>query len=254
MKLPRFSIWILTLFLAAYTTHAISNNSDTSRAALLPDSLVLLPDDPILAALDSVIAHELFCSFEQTTDTSLLNIFGYSRDSVPKLSQTYIADQLAILDDQTPFNLVYNRQVQGFINLYTVRKRDLTSRILGLQSHYFPMIEEALDRHEMPLELKYLAIVESALRPSARSRAGAVGLWQFMYRTGKIYDLQVTSYTDDRMNPYKATEAACQYLKYLHGIYDNWELALAAYNCGPGNVNRAIRRSGGKKDYWELFP
>ncbi len=129
----------------------------------------------------------------------------------------------------------------------------MTSRMLGLADLYFPVFEEYLDRAGMPLELKYLAVVESALNPSARSRAGAVGLWQFMMPTGKMFGLDVTSYVDERHDVYQSTEAACKYLKYLYGLYDNWELALAAYNCGPGNVNKAIRRSGGVKDYWKIY-
>jgi membrane-bound lytic murein transglycosylase D len=125
---------------------------------------------------------------------------------------------------------------------------------MGLSQFYFPLIEETLDKNEMPYELKYLAVVESALNPTARSRAGAKGLWQFMYSTGRLYGLQVNSYYDERYDPYKSTEAACAYLKHLYKMFDDWNLALAAYNCGPGNVNKAIRRSGGKRNYWEIYP
>ncbi len=119
---------------------------------------------------------------------------------------------------------------------------------MGLGDLYFPIFEEMLDRYEIPLELKYLPVVESGMNPNARSRVGATGLWQFMYLTGKNYGLYVDSYVDERRDPYLETEAACRYLKFLHAIYDDWSLALAAYNAGPGNVNKAIRRSGGKKD------
>jgi membrane-bound lytic murein transglycosylase D len=116
------------------------------------------------------------------------------------------------------------------------------------------MFEEALDRYELPLELKYLAIVESALDPTAISSSGAVGLWQFKINTSRMFDLEVTSYVDERRDPYKSTEAACKYLAYLYRIFDDWQLALAAYNGGPGEVQRAIQRSGGKRDFWELLP
>ncbi len=116
------------------------------------------------------------------------------------------------------------------------------------------MFEEILDEYGLPLELKYLAVVESALHPKAGSRAGAKGLWQFMYRTGKAYGLQVTSYVDDRYDPYKSTIAACRHLEDLHDIYQDWSLALAAYNSGAGNVNKAIRRAGGVKSYWAIWP
>ena len=128
------------------------------------------------------------------------------------------------------------------------------ARVLGEAQLYFPMFEEMFDRYDIPYEMKYLAVVESALNPTAKSRVGAMGLWQFMYGTGKMYGLEVTSYVDDRMDPYKSTEAACKYLSYLYGLYDDWNLALAAYNSGPGNVNKAIRRSGGKRTYWEIRP
>ena len=118
--------------------------------------------------------------------------------------------------------------------------------------YYFPMFEEQLSIYDIPLEIKYLAIVESALKPRARSRVGAQGLWQFMYQTGKQYELNVSSYVDERQDPLRATEAACKYLSYLYKLYEDWDLALAAYNSGPGNVNKAIRRSGGQKNYWSL--
>ena len=126
--------------------------------------------------------------------------------------------------------------------------------MLGLAELYYPLFEETLDRYNLPLELKHLAIVESALNPHARSKSGATGLWQFMYRTGKIYDLNATSYLDDRKDPFKSTVAACEYFKYLYEMFGDWQLVLAAYNGGPGNLLKAIRRAGGKRDYWEVRP
>ena len=125
--------------------------------------------------------------------------------------------------------------------------------MLGLSEFYYPEIEASLDKYGLPLELKHLVAVESAFNPVARSHAGAVGMWQFMYGTGKIYDLEVSSYVDDRMDPRKSTDAACRFLRDLYKMYGNWELALAAYNSGPGNVNKAIRYSGGKKNYWKIY-
>lgn len=126
--------------------------------------------------------------------------------------------------------------------------------LMALSGYYFPMFEQQLDRHNIPLEIKYLAIVESALNPRARSRVGATGLWQFMFATGKMHGLDVTSYVDERMDPIKSTEAAAQYLSTLYRVFEDWDLVLASYNSGPGNVSKAIRRSGGSKDYWELRP
>lgn len=206
------------------------------------------PDDRVLVMIDSLLSNKYFNSFGFCMDT----IGSLSADSVPVFSDSIYEERLKKLNAQTPFDLRYNQYTAAFINLYVNKKRKLSSSVLKLAPYYFPMIEETLDRFNMPLELKYLAVVESALNPSAKSRVGAMGLWQFMYRTGKMYDLNVTSYYDDRMNPYKATIAACKYMSDLYRIYGDWNLVLAAYNSGPGNVNKAIRRSGGHKDYWKI--
>ena len=153
----------------------------------------------------------------------------------------------------TVMELSYNSVVRKYIEMYADRKREQVSYMLALGDYYFPMFEQALDRHGLPLELKYLPVIESALNPVAVSRAGATGLWQFMLRTGKGYGLEVNSLVDERRDPYKATEAAARYLKDLYAIYGDWNLVIAAYNSGPGNVNKAIARSGGKRDYWQIY-
>lgn len=160
--------------------------------------------------------------------------------------------RLQKLDERTPLDIAYNPSLENVVKSFLQRKKDLMARMITASQFYFPMFEEALDRHNIPLEIKYLSIVESALNPRARSRVGATGLWQFMYGTGRMYGLDVNSYVDERRDPIKSTEAACQYLSKLHDIFDDWDLALAAYNSGPGNVNKAIRRSGGYKNYWNI--
>ena len=150
--------------------------------------------------------------------------------------------------------LPYNNIVRDCIDLYAERKRDLVRYMLGMADFYFPIIEQVLDEHGLPIELKYLAVVESALNPVALSRVGAAGLWQFMLPTGKSYGLEINSLIDERRDPVKATHAACRYFEDMYAIYKDWNLVLAAYNCGPGNVNKAIKRSGGKTDFWEIFP
>lgn len=150
-------------------------------------------------------------------------------------------------------DLSYNPAVLSFIKMYTERKRDQVERMIGLSEYYFPMFEEILDKHDLPLELKYLSIIESALDPVATSRVGAMGLWQFMYGTAKMLNLEISSFVDERRDPVKSSEAAAIYLKKLFGIYNDWHLAIAAYNCGPGNVDRAIKRSGGKTSYWDIY-
>ncbi len=151
------------------------------------------------------------------------------------------------------FDLSYNKIVRNYIELYTQRRRKQVEMMMGMSEYYFPIFEEILDREGLPQELKYLPIIESALNPKALSRAGASGLWQFMYSTGKMYKLEVNSFVDDRRDPIKATYAAAKFLKDLYKMYGNWPLVIAAYNCGPGNVNKAIRRSGGKKNYWDIY-
>src|SRR3984957_9862969 len=195
-------------------------------------------DDPIVASLDS-LAHLNF--FEKGYDVVTSPNYHFNPDSIPWYSDKEFADRMAKLDGQSPFGLQYNDVVKPYIALYAIHRRQLTSRILALSKLYFPMMEQMLDKYKMPLELKYLAVVESAMNPTACSKTGARGLWQFMYTTGKLYNLQVTSYVDERNDPYKSTVAACQYLNYLHGMFNDWQLALAAYNCGPMEVTKAIR-------------
>ena len=155
----------------------------------------------------------------------------------------------------SPVSLGYNDVIKRYIVLYTSRNASLVGRVLGLSQFYFPMIEEELARHGLPLELRMLPVIESALNPTAVSRAGATGLWQFMLATGKSYGLEVTSMVDDRRDPVKATEAACRYMADLYRMYGDWTLAIAAYNCGPGNVNKALKRAGDNaKTFWDIYP
>ena len=223
--------------------------------AFADDEFIFYQDDPVLAMMDSMMqaTYTLSRLERDKTNAGLMNIYDFCPDLAPIYSPSEYAKRLEYLDEKTPFSLAYNKVVHQFIELYALNRREQVSRMLGLAELYFPMFSELLDKYNLPLELKYLAIVESALNPSANSRAGAKGLWQFMYGTGKIYGLEVTSYTDERFDPYQSTVAACEYLSYLHGLYNDWDLALAAYNSGPGRVNSAIRRSGGKRNYWELW-
>ncbi len=169
-----------------------------------------------------------------------------------ELPTELLKQRLAELDARTPFNVEYNPSLESVIKGYLKNRRRTMAKLMALSDYYFPMFEQELDKHDLPLEMKYLAIVESALDPRARSRVGATGLWQFMYATGKMFGLEVSSYVDERSDPIMATEAACKYLKSLYGSLGDWDLALAAYNSGPGNVSKAIRRSGGRTNYWNI--
>lgn len=168
------------------------------------------------------------------------------------LSTEILKKRLAKIDAKSPFNIEYNPALENTIKAFLKNRPKAFERLMAVSEYYFPMFEEHLAKYNIPLELKYLAIVESALNPKAKSRVGASGLWQFMYPTGKQYNLEVTSYVDERYDPLKATEAACQYLSSLFGIFGDWSMVLAAYNCGPGNVSKAIRRSGGSQNYWNI--
>ncbi len=169
----------------------------------------------------------------------------------PLFSDSVYIDRLSRMP--TVMEMPYNEIVRKFIDMYAGRLRNQVAFMLSACNFYMPIFEEALDAYGLPLELKYLPIIESALNPSAVSRAGACGLWQFMLATGKIYGLESNSLVDERRDPIKATWAAARYLKDMYDIYKDWNLVIAAYNCGPGTINKAIRRSGGKTDYWEIY-
>ncbi len=177
-----------------------------------------------------------------------------TQKSVPnpvEISDSLLAYRLSKIE--SVIDLPYNDQVRKYIEYYTRNKTEFIQAMIGLSDYYFPLFEEVFAQYNIPLEFKYLALVESALNPRAVSRAGATGVWQFMYTTGKIYKLEINSYVDERMDPLKASHAAAQFLTDLYELYGDWTLAMAAYNCGPGNVNKAIRRSKGKTNFWELY-
>ncbi len=179
-----------------------------------------------------------------------LNIYGFEVNDLPVYADSVMAYRLSLLESEIP--LPFNEYVKPYINLYTIRKRNLSSKILAWSKYYFPMFEEALDRANMPLELKYLAVIESALNPMATSPVGAAGMWQFMAPTGRMYGLRTTAIYDERRDVQKSTEAAIKYLRNSYRIYGDWLLVIASYNCGPGNVNKAIRKAGGVKNFWAV--
>ena len=232
-------------------TEALEESPIEIPYATIPEEWTKIEDDSLVVLesmsgeLDSLLNSwyaQTFLMVDTTCKTTTTN---------PIFSDTVYTDRLANLPCIIP--MVYNQPVRANIDRYATKLRHQVSYMLGMMEYYEPLIEQALDAHGVPNELKYLPVVESALNPIARSRVGATGLWQFMYGTGKVYGLKQNSLVDDRRDPVKSTWAAAKYLRALYERFDDWSLAIAAYNCGPGNVNKAIYRSGGKTDFWDIY-
>ncbi len=236
--------WIISLIFISLSLFSIKLKAQ--------DSLLL---SPTKTAKDSLFLQEIekeyhqYLSEKNPIDSSLV-LTDFPKGEIP-LIDSLIQRQLS--DINSPIPLDFNTKVKSFIHLYLNKRRRQLSKVKGLSRYYFPIFEPIFDKEGIPLELKYLAIIESNLNPQAVSRAGATGLWQFMYSTGKRYGLTINSYIDQRRAPIASTQAAAKYLKKLYAIYKDWILVIAAYNCGPGNVNKAIRRTGGKRNYWEIY-
>jgi membrane-bound lytic murein transglycosylase D len=227
----------------------------TVLATRVRDTMVFaLRDMANARKYDSLWLNELYNTelFEEVN--GLIVNQEYTPVAYDELPTEVLKERLKELNARTPFNIEYNTSLESVIKGYLKNRRKTMAKLMALSDYYFPMFEQELDKYDLPLEMKYLAIVESALDPGARSRVGATGLWQFMYGTGKMFGLEVSSYVDERSDPIMATEAACKYLKSLYDSLGDWDLALAAYNSGPGNVSKAIRRSGGHTNYWNLRP
>ncbi len=211
-----------------------------------------LKDRKYTARIDQRWIEELTTGTLYDSISALVDDTEFEEVDYPELTTETLKKRLADLNARTPFNIEYNPSLENVIKGYLKRHKPTLERLMGLSEFYFPGFEETFDKYDMPLELKYLAIVESALRPRAKSRVGATGIWQFMFSTGKLYGLDISSYVDERMDPILSTEAAAKYLSKLYEIFGDWDLALASYNSGPGNVSKAIRRSGGRINYWNI--
>ncbi|MFV0566823.1 MAG: LysM peptidoglycan-binding domain-containing protein [Flavobacteriaceae bacterium] len=231
-----------------------SSTVDVKQVTVQSDSTLFqkVEDFELANQVDEKWLEELYSN--SLYDTIYNSVSGLSFETVdyPELPTEILKQRLHELSSKTPFNVEYNPGLESVIKSYLKNRRETLQRLINLSAFYFPMFERELDIYDLPLEIKYLAIVESALKPRAKSRVGATGLWQFMFTTGKMYGLDVSSYVDERSDPIKSTEAACKYLSKLYEIFGDWDLALAAYNSGPGNVTKAIRRSGGYQNYWNI--
>lgn len=206
--------------------------------------------DQFVTNYDSLLNSYVISKYSSTSRRHHANInTDYAFDQIP---DSVIAKRLASMHTVIP--MTFNQEVRAHIRMYLNRMRNRLDVMLTLSEYYNPLFEESLARYDVPEELKYLTIVESAMNPQATSRVGAAGLWQFMYTTGKNYGLEVNSVIDERRDAYKSSDAAAHYLHDLYNVFGDWHLAIAAYNCGPGNVNKAIARSGGKQNFWQIYP
>ncbi|MEN8137605.1 MAG: LysM peptidoglycan-binding domain-containing protein [Bacteroidota bacterium] len=230
-----------------YKDNSLSDSIWEKDEALL---LKGLNNDEYISAVDSTWMNQLYQAGIFKADNGGKN----HKTRVIHVDDSIIKNRLKDLNTMTPLDLDYNPVVKNYINTYLYKRSSQMERMMGLAEYYYPMFEEVLDKYNIPLELKHLAIVESALNPRAKSRVGASGLWQFMYGTGKMYGLKVSSYVDERYDPLRSTEAAAKLMSNLYKMFGDWNLVLAAYNSGPGNVKKAIRRSGGYRNYWYIRP
>ncbi len=208
--------------------------------------------DEMVALMDSLLeSYQRQIHYKRISSIPKPEAGRFAANEIPQYSTEVVQQRLKEICSVV--QLDYNPITHKFIEAYTLKHRDVVARCLGMQHVFFPMIEQIFEREGVPMEMKYLCIPESAMHTRARSRAAAVGLWQFMIYTGKQYGLRVDSYIDERQDPYKSTLAAARYLKDLYSIYNDWQLVMAAYNCGPGWVNRGIRLTGGKTSFWEIY-
>ena len=208
--------------------------------------------DDLAACVDSLWLKELTNLDIDSNLTQDIQTINIDEKVDYELPTDLLKARLQEMDEKSPFHIEYNQGLENIIKSFLKNRKRSFERLMAVSEFYFPLFEEAFDKQNVPLEIKYLAVVESALNPKAISRVGATGLWQFMYQTGKQYGLKIDSYVDERSDPLKATEAAAQYMKNMYAIFGDWDLVLASYNSGPGNVAKAIRRSGGQQNYWNI--
>lgn len=234
---------LLIIFSQFLFCHASSNSTTKDTLSINP-----IVFDDFKTNLDSLIQ---LWYVKNTIKTDYNSINNDSISVIPEFTDTIYIERLQNIP--SIINLSYNKIVRNYIHVYTKQRRESVGAMIGMSDYYFPKIEEIFESYGIPTELKYMAVIESALNPRAVSRVGATGMWQFMYGTARMYDLTINSYVDERYDPIKSTHSAALFMKDLYSMFNDWTLVIAAYNCGPGNVNKAIRRSGGKRDFWQIF-
>lgn len=246
----KIRIAFMCFLLSGFTAIAqVPNSSGSSSGYTLNQT------DPTVDIMDNMLVDLLSSNPAWKFEEANYTLLGYAETDTPRFNNEVYKERIEKIAGSCEMPIVYNDKVQSFINLYVLKRRGQMSKMLGLSQQYFPMFEEELDRRGMPIELKYLSVIESALNTNAVSKAGATGLWQLMYGTGKLLGLKIDTYVDERRDPLMATHAAYDYLQDMYDIYGDWFLSIAAYNCGPGNVNKAIRKAGGGKDltFWDIY-
>jgi len=248
IKIERMIRVILTMLLIVFTFTQVVNARQVDDTSFVSDVNQIKPvfEDNLDSLLNLYYIQQPTSSADDLVNDTIQGdaIMSFIPDSVYRA-------RLAKLP--SAIKLTYNRIVRKYIEMYTQRKKDRVEVMLGLAEYYFPIFDDIFDYYGLPNELKYMSIIESALNPRARSRTRAIGVWQFMYGTGKLYGLTINGLVDERRDPIKETHAACRFSKDLYDIFGDWQLVIAAYNCGPRNVQKAIRRSGGKRDFWEIY-
>lgn len=254
MNLKKITLIVLLLITGNTFAQSFSINSVRSQSnkTFLDSIKRTFVNDNIASCVDSLWLKELTSLDlynDLETDIKTINLDEKVDYELPT---ELLKARLAAMDAKSPFNIEYNQGLENIIKSFLKNRKRSFERLMAISEYYFPIFEEALAKQNVPLEIKYLAVVESALNPKAVSRVGATGLWQFMYQTGKQYNLNIDSYVDDRSDPLKASEAAALYMTNMFKIFGDWDLVLASYNSGPGNVAKAIRRSGGQQNYWNI--
>ena len=251
ISLPFFLLLSITLFSQKFVENRGFSKTETNNSYLDSIKKTFVKNE-MASCVDSLWMKELSNLDIYNTISDDIKTINIDEKVDYELSTELLKSRLAAMDAKSPFNIEYNPGLENIIKSFLKNRKKSFERLMAISEYYFPLFEEALAKQNVPLEIKYLAVVESALNPKAVSRMGATGLWQFMYQTGKQYNLKIDSYVDERSDPLKSSEAAAQYMTNMYAIFGDWDLVLASYNSGPGNVAKAIRRSGGQQNYWNI--